>query len=485
MSMQQVSVGELLLSLDSTDLQEAEQGREAISQQLNSDRGGAVLCSLVDCCLNSSSSCELILTLLSSIREPLHKALLDKLNEAVSRPVSRLAAVTLLGHMISQQPPWIHRVSRSPLLATLLRCLKSDSDVKLLVPGVLVIVMLLPMIPQAAKQHIYDFFDVFGRLASWSLKNPGHTPTVHVVHLHAGVYSLFHRLYGMFPCNFLSYLRLHYSMKENLDTFQHVVKPMLDQVRVHPELVSGTQDSELDPSRWRHYEVHDIIMECSRVSLDPLESCCDDHMPAHLDHTCPRGASRSKEGERTHTSCLSGSALDIDHLDVQVLRHWPFSYSKCQDTPSRAELSACEARCTALRKTVRTLQREMLHLGSAQHLTTCSDIITFSAPQARRRRARSPAVLVLRGGHCDRPSTSPVLLAAAVGSFLERRAWRLFRPPDRNPEDDEARTGSPREDAALLAGSAQMRRAPDPSLAVRQRRRELSIMDYDDTTARA
>lgn len=28
----------------------------------------------------------------------------------------------------------------------------------------------------------------------------------------------------MFPCSFISYLRLHYSMKENLDTFQEVVK---------------------------------------------------------------------------------------------------------------------------------------------------------------------------------------------------------------------------------------------------------------------
>lgn len=45
-----------------------------------------------------------------------------------------------------------------------------------------------------------------------------------MVHLHAGTYSLFHRLYGMFPCSFISYLRLHYSMKENLDTFQEVVK---------------------------------------------------------------------------------------------------------------------------------------------------------------------------------------------------------------------------------------------------------------------
>lgn len=61
-------------------------------------------------------------------------------------------------------------------------------------------------------------------LIGWLFSPAGHVPVVHLVHLHAGVYSLFHRLYGMFPCNFISYLRLHYSMKENLDTFQEVVK---------------------------------------------------------------------------------------------------------------------------------------------------------------------------------------------------------------------------------------------------------------------
>ncbi|XP_051925093.1 hamartin-like [Hippocampus zosterae] len=344
MSKEQVSIGELLLSLDSSDLQEATQGRAAISQQLSSDRGGAVLCSLVDFYLNSS--CALALTLLSSIREPLHKALLDKLNEIVSRPANRLAAVTLLGHMISQQPPWIHHVSRSPLLTSLLRCLKSDGDVMVLVPGVLVLVTLLPMIPQAAKQHIYDFFDVFGRLASWSLKNPGHAPASHLVHLHAGVYALFHRLYGMFPCNFLSYLRLHYSMKENLDTFHHVVKPMLDQVRVHPELVSGTQDSEVDPSRWRRLEVHDIIMECSRVSLDPLESSCDDHKLApppftHLDQT---GAWSSSDSTWTHASCLSGSMLNVEHLDMQLDVKWSPSSQCGLSTPPPETAAVSPAR---------------------------------------------------------------------------------------------------------------------------------------------
>uniref|UniRef100_A0AAQ4RU40 TSC complex subunit 1a n=1 Tax=Gasterosteus aculeatus aculeatus TaxID=481459 RepID=A0AAQ4RU40_GASAC len=243
---------------------------------LPSDRGGAVLSSLVEYYLDSSSS--QVVLLLSSIRESHHKPLLEKLNESLNRPGSRLAGLTLLGHLIRNQPPWVHHVSRSALLPSLLRCLKTETDVVVLITGVLVLITLLPMMPQAGKQHIYDFFDVFGRLVSWSHKNPGHVPVEHLVHLHAGVYSLFHRLYGMFPCNFISYLRLHYSMKENLESFQEVVKPMLEHVRVHPELITGTQDYELDPSRWRCYEVHDIVIECSRVSLDPLESSCEEDM---------------------------------------------------------------------------------------------------------------------------------------------------------------------------------------------------------------
>uniref|UniRef100_A0A3P8WKP5 TSC complex subunit 1a n=1 Tax=Cynoglossus semilaevis TaxID=244447 RepID=A0A3P8WKP5_CYNSE len=275
MSKEQVSISDLLHSLDSSELQEAEQVRATVNQQLSSDKGGAVLSAVVDYYLESSSSQAVLL--LSSIRETHHKALLEKLNESLNRPLTRLVALTLLGHLIRKQPPWVHHISRSALLPSLLRCLKTDSDVVVLITAVLVLVTLLPMIPQAGKQHIYDFFDVFGRLASWT-----QSPVVHLVHLHAGVYSLFHRLYGMFPCNFISYLRLHYSMKENLDTFQEVIKPMLEHVRVHPELVTGTQDQELEPSRWRCYEVHDIVIECSRVSLDPLESSCEEDIYTSL-----------------------------------------------------------------------------------------------------------------------------------------------------------------------------------------------------------
>uniref|UniRef100_A0A673FV91 Hamartin-like n=2 Tax=Sinocyclocheilus rhinocerous TaxID=307959 RepID=A0A673FV91_9TELE len=174
----------------------------------------------------------------------------------------------------------------NPLLISLLKCLKTDTDVVVLITGVLVLITLLPMIPQVGKQHLYEFFDIFGRLASWNLRNPGHVPEVYLIHLHASVYSLFHRLYGMYPCNFVSYLRSHYSMKENVDTFEEVVKPMLEHVRIHPELVTGTKDHELDPSRWKKFEIHDIVIECAKVSLDPKEASCEEGYASMPEHFC-------------------------------------------------------------------------------------------------------------------------------------------------------------------------------------------------------
>lgn len=51
--------------------------------------------------------------------------------------------------------------------------LQMDTDVIVLTTGVLVLITMLPMIPQAGKQHLHDFFDIFGRLSSWCLKRPG------------------------------------------------------------------------------------------------------------------------------------------------------------------------------------------------------------------------------------------------------------------------------------------------------------------------
>uniref|UniRef100_A0A673CJF8 Hamartin-like n=1 Tax=Sphaeramia orbicularis TaxID=375764 RepID=A0A673CJF8_9TELE len=286
MAREQPNVGDLLPLLETSDLHQLEEIRGLINEQLSTERGSMLLNGLVDYFLETNSA--QAMHILSSVREPHDKHLLDKMNECMTKQACRLPTLTLLGHVIRKQPSWIHKIARYPLLLSLLKCLKTDTDVVVLITGVLVLITLLPMIPQAGKQHLWEYFDIFGRLASWNLKNPGHVSEVYLIHLHASVYSLFHRLYGMYPCNFVSYLRSHYSMKENMETFEEVVKPMLEHVRIHPELVTGTKDHELDPTRWKRYEIHDIVIECAKVSLDPKEASCEEGYAAMPENFYPQ-----------------------------------------------------------------------------------------------------------------------------------------------------------------------------------------------------
>ncbi|XP_074976676.1 hamartin isoform X2 [Caretta caretta] len=271
---QQANIGELLSMLDSSVLLVQEDITAVFKDNLNSDRGPMLVNMLVDYYLENNS--QQALQILSTLQEPHDKHLLDKINEYMGKAATRLHTLSLLGHVIRRQPSWKHKLSQAPLLLSLLKCLKTDTDVVVLTTGVLVLITMLPMIPQSGKMYLHDFFGIFGRLSSWCLKNPGHVAEIYLVHLHASVYALFHRLYGMYPCNFVSFLRSHYSMKENLETFEEVVKPMMEHVRIHPELVTGSKDHELDPRRWKRLETHDVVIECAKISLDAKEASYED-----------------------------------------------------------------------------------------------------------------------------------------------------------------------------------------------------------------
>uniref|UniRef100_A0AAR2LMB7 TSC complex subunit 1a n=1 Tax=Pygocentrus nattereri TaxID=42514 RepID=A0AAR2LMB7_PYGNA len=296
MAKDQPNVFDLLPLLESTDLHELEQVRSLLQESLSTDKGSVLVNDLVDYYLDTNSP--QAADILSSVREPHDKHLLDKMNECMAKQSFRLPTLTLLGHVIRKQPSWIHKIPRFPLLASLLKCLKTESDIAVLITGVLVLIILLPMIPQTSKQLLFEFFDIFGRLAAWNQRNPGHAHGVYAVHLHASVYSLFHRLYGMYPCNFVSYLRAHYSMKENVDTFEEVVK---------------------------RFETHDIVIECAKVSLDPKEASCEEGYSSLPDHVprrpvdCSRSLSDLSNHGNSFTSMVTerqSLSLSLPHLTV-------------------------------------------------------------------------------------------------------------------------------------------------------------------------
>lgn len=48
-------------------------------------------------------------------------------------------------------------------------------------------------------------------------------PDIFILHLHVAVYGFFLRLYGMFPCTLVSFLRINYAKKENLHAYNEVI----------------------------------------------------------------------------------------------------------------------------------------------------------------------------------------------------------------------------------------------------------------------
>jgi hypothetical protein len=54
-------------------------------------------------------------------------------------------------------------------------------------------------------------------------------------------------------------------------------QPMLERVRMHPQLVTGSKEKEMSTSRWKTMEIHDITIECAKMSLDMIEGTAEGH----------------------------------------------------------------------------------------------------------------------------------------------------------------------------------------------------------------
>lgn len=171
--------------------------------------------------------------------------------------------------------------------------------------ALLLLVTLLPMLPAVWGHYLHEIFEVFGRLASHHHSQSSNLPPtststyidkdqLYLLHfqvfnryhiqihsadfiysiscstsiLQVGLYSLFHRLYALYPCNFIAYLRVQYTQRDQLATFTHTIRPMLESVRMHPLLVTASKDHETNAARWKKMEHHDVVAECGRFAID-------------------------------------------------------------------------------------------------------------------------------------------------------------------------------------------------------------------------
>ncbi|XP_014276292.1 hamartin isoform X2 [Halyomorpha halys] len=289
-------IQELFNSLESFNSEAAEEAKKKFRELFNSTKESWLLNGMFDYYLSCGS--ERSIDVLIGVREPHDRYLFDRLSDTLRGP-NRLSGLTLLGHVARRHPSWIYKIASHSVFRDLIRILKSEKDVVTLMSALLIVVILLPMIASLISPHLQDLFEIFSHLAIWKTNNPHKVPEGYLLHVEIGLYALFNRLYGMFPCNFLSYLRQHYNSKESLPVFTHTIKPMLDTVRMHPLLVTASKELEVSANRWKKIEANDVIIECAKFTIE------GNYDRQHEDYSYRRNSSTLQSRSRLMISTCS------------------------------------------------------------------------------------------------------------------------------------------------------------------------------------
>jgi len=270
-----LSVEEIFRLLESNNPDVVSEIQRFFHENLSETREGWLVSGLYEYYTNTGSPNGL--KLLLNVKEPHDRLLCDRLAEGLrTQDKGRTIALDMFGYIVRKQPTWLHRVAQHQLFKDLLKLIKIESDVVVVVPSLLVLVSLLPTVSAKLANFLTELFDIFIRLCTYKWKEGPKMPELSCTHLMVAIYAYFQRLYGMFPCNFLYFLRQQFldtSPSAGSPVFNDIVSPLLATVRLHPLLVTQNRDHEKTTGRWKGLgEVHDIVAECSRFSLDIYES---------------------------------------------------------------------------------------------------------------------------------------------------------------------------------------------------------------------
>ncbi|XP_049276880.1 hamartin [Anopheles funestus] len=267
-----MDVANLFDDLESNNMDRVDEVKRKFQEMFSSTKESWLACNMMEYFAHTSSI--RIVEILVKVQQPHDKHIFDRLSEWIRSGTSKTLALTLFGHIIQKRPLWLYKVGAHQLVKDVLKLSKVEKDITSLINAVLCIIDLLPVIPLVMGSFVQDLFDVFNYLATWN-QNESHLPEYQLIHLQFGLYELFTRLYGMYPCNFVAFLKHEYSSAGRQAVFQHTIKPLLDTVKIHPRLVLSDRESETSQQRWKNMEPHDVVNECARMSLEypePQES---------------------------------------------------------------------------------------------------------------------------------------------------------------------------------------------------------------------
>ncbi|KAG5671850.1 hypothetical protein PVAND_002023 [Polypedilum vanderplanki] len=298
---------ELFEELESFNVQKQESAKQKFAEAFASTKESWIINGMID--YYSQTNSFRIVEVLVRVQTPHDINIFNKLQKCLqeSNPKQKTVALTLFAHIVRKHPTWLYKVVSHGFLKDLLKFLRYERDVITLITGLLCIISLLPIIPTSISAFLTDLFEIFNYVATLTCQQLNLTEC-HLTYLQYGLYMLFNRLYGMYPCNFIDFIRNEYILKpDKAIIFNHTIRGLLDTVKIHPNLITSTKISETSTSRFKKMEPHDVVVECVKYSID--------------------------NNEKSATSCSSGfldcehlKPLEFTHLSVEPLPPLPAKY---------------------------------------------------------------------------------------------------------------------------------------------------------------
>lgn len=255
-------MGDLIKNLESNNPTLVEESKVEIMKLLNQTKESWLVYGLMEqfVTLNSTKVVEILVKVPVS-----HDTFIfDKLCEWIQTYEKRNHAFKLFWLIAQKHPTWLYRVTNHRLFREILNTVKTERNLISALYGLYCIIILLPIIPALMHDFLPELFTIFLVLSTWrATGQPVELVGNQPVYLQNGIERLFLRLYGMYPCNFMYFLREHITEKT-----MKVIDPLVKNTRVHPMLLFSNAELEKNQSRWKEMEPHDIVSECEKFSLD-------------------------------------------------------------------------------------------------------------------------------------------------------------------------------------------------------------------------
>ncbi|KAK6385305.1 hypothetical protein LTR65_009231 [Meristemomyces frigidus] len=227
---------------------------------------------------------------------------------------TRLQTLTLLSSFLRHQTPHLYLVARTDLIEHLLKCLMNDTSTTVLSVALTSLIMLLPHVPGSLGEHLPRLFLVYSRLLCWEKFSPlsteaqkslvtddrvptgpvsdhgdvGIDPTWEKARPSEGtieaatpeVMTYFTYLYGLYPLNFMSYVRkprrylknCEFPGAEDFDLDQGVIRRRTEQFTkvhlCHPNFYNLTVEEELIDPKWPKADPADVVADCHSLCIN-------------------------------------------------------------------------------------------------------------------------------------------------------------------------------------------------------------------------